>query len=113
MSTFGKKSLTWWNYHKQENCDRLRFNSTPKEIQLKILEKWYPIGMIVGIDNRRFNHEIVQYVEHLTYWSVKVVLIFEGSILNGMIYEKNPLDLYPSPESEKQIKRDEKLKKIL
>ena len=31
MSTFGKKSLIWWNYHDRDRATLLRFNSTPKE----------------------------------------------------------------------------------
>jgi len=44
-----KEALTWWNYHDSDRAAVLRFNLTPKELQLKILEKWYPIGMMVGI----------------------------------------------------------------
>ena len=41
MSTFGKKALVFWDYDSNETN---RFSKTPIEIQLQILEKWYPIG---------------------------------------------------------------------
>ena len=49
MSTFGNKALIWWDYYKRDRPELLRFNSTPKDLQLKILEKWYPINMKVGL----------------------------------------------------------------
>lgn len=119
MSTFGNKSLIWWDYHtypKSGRHDRaalLRFNSTPKDIQLKILEKWYPVGMKVGLGDGRYNYEIVEYIEKLNFWNVKVSLKSEGILLNNMISERNPLGLYPSPDWEKQIKRQSKLDRLL
>jgi hypothetical protein len=41
MSTFGKKALLSWDY---KSNDTKRFLNSSKEIQLAILEKWYPIG---------------------------------------------------------------------
>ena len=46
MSTFGKKYLNYWSYDFDNlNVDMPRWNKTPKEFQLEILKKWYPIGM--------------------------------------------------------------------
>jgi hypothetical protein len=118
MSTFGNKALIWWDYHTRDRATLLRFNATPKELQLQILEKWYPIGMKVGLGdgnlfNGRHNYEIIEYVQHLTYWSVRVVLKADGSLMNNMRSDRNPLGLYPSPEWEKQLKRQYKLDRLL
>lgn len=113
MSTFGKKSLVWWDYHTRDKASLMRFNCTPKELQLQILEKWYPIGMIVGLGDGKFQHEIVEYVEHLTFWNLKLTWKVEGSLMNNTNSIKNPLAIYPSPYSEKQIKRQYKLDELL
>jgi hypothetical protein len=113
MSTFGKKALIWWNYHDRDRASILRFNLTPKELQLKILEKWYPIGMMVGLGDGKYQYEIVEYVEHLTFWNVKLHWKVEGSLMNNMQSSRNPLTLYPSPDCERQIKRQYKLDKLL
>ena len=113
MSTFGNKALIWWDYHTRDRAALLRFNATPKDIQLQILEKWYPIGMMVGLGDRRYNYVIEEYVQHLTYWSVRVALKAEGSLMNNMRSDRNPLGLYPSPDWEKQLKRQYKLDRLL
>ena len=113
MSTFGKKALIWWDYHNRDRAELLRFNSTPKDIQLQILEKWYPIGMMVGLGSDRYNYEIVEYISHLTFFQVKVILRSEGSLFNSMGYIRNPLALNPSPEWEKQLKRQYKIDRLL
>jgi len=113
MSTFGNKALIWWDYHTRDRAALLRFNATPKPLQLKILEKWYPIGMSVGLGDDRYNYEIVEYIQHLTFWNVRVVLKAEGSLMNNMRSERNPLGLYPSPEWENQLKRQYKLDRLL
>ena len=113
MSKFGNKSLIWWDYHKRDRAEVLRFNSTPKELQLQILEKWYPIGMMCGLGDGKYQYEIVEYVEHLTYWSIKVVWRVEGSIMNNMQSNRNPLAIYPSPIWEKQVKREFKINRII
>jgi hypothetical protein len=112
MSKFGNKALIWWDYH---TCDRsalLRFNATPKDIQLKILEKWYPIGMKVGLGDGRYNYEIVEYLERLNFLTVRVSFKAEGSLMDKMTSDRNPLGLYPSPDWEKQIKRQSKLDRL-
>jgi hypothetical protein len=113
MSTFGNKALIWWDYHTRDKSALLRFNATPKDLQLKILEKWYPIGMMVGLGDGKYNYEIIEYVQHLTYWSVRVVLHVESSLMNKMQSERNPLGLWPSPDFERQLKRQYKLDRLL
>jgi len=113
MSTFGNKALIWWDYHTRDRAALLRFNATTKDIQLQILEKWYPLGMKVGLGDSKYNYEIIEYVQHLTYWSVRVALKAEGSLMNNMRSDRNPLGLYPSPDWEKQLKRQYKLDRLL
>ena len=113
MSTFGKKALIWWDYHTHDRDQILRFNLTPKELQMKILEKWYPVGMMVGLGDGKYQYEIVEHVEHLTFWNVKLHWKVEGSLMNNMQSSRNPLTLYPSPDCERQIKRQYKLDKLL
>jgi hypothetical protein len=113
MSTFGKKSLIWWNYHDRDRAALLRFNSTPKHLQLQILEKWYPIGMMVGLGDSKYNHKIVEYIQYFTHWSIRVELQAEESLMNKMSSERNPLGLYPDPTFEKQLKRQYKLDRLL
>lgn len=114
MSTFGNKALIWWDYHKRDRDSLKRFNSTPKEFQLEILKKWYPIGMMVGLGDGKYRHEIVEYVEHLTYWNIKVIWrLEEASIMNGTQSLRNPLSVYPLPDCEKQIKRQYKIDRII
>ena len=115
MSTFGNKALVWWNYHQRDRATLLRFNATDKDFQLQLLNKWYPIGMMVGLGSRddKYQYEIVEYIEHITWWSVKVIWRVDGSIMNGMQSTRNPLSLYPSPDWEKKIKREHKISRIL
>ena len=105
MSTFGKKALIWWYYDKE---DFIRFNHTPKEIQLKILEKWYPIGMPCNINMIEFN--IIGYIETNIGWKIKI----KSEILSNCI-EKiiHPLYLHPYPDYIKMIRRNYKLSRIL
>ncbi len=113
MSTFGNKALIWWDYHTRDRATLLRFSATPKDLQIKILEKWYPIGMMVGLGDGKYNYKITEYVQHLTFWSVRVALKAEESLLNNMKSDRNPLGLYPSPDWEKQLKRQYKLDRLL
>jgi hypothetical protein len=113
VSTFGNKALIWWNYHTRDRAALLRFNTTPKDLQLKILEKWYPIDMMVGLGDDKYKYKIIKYVDHLTFYSIKVELISEGSLLNKMTSTRNPLSLFPDPMWEKQIKRQQKITRLV
>ena len=45
MSTYGKKSMAYWEYEEKKAQEELyRFNSTTHNIQEEILKRWYPIG---------------------------------------------------------------------
>jgi hypothetical protein len=105
MSTFGKKHLLKWDYF---NSDPLRFNRTKKELQLDILEKWYPIGESFyykliwepGMTHRSELVKIEGYV-NLNYR----FLVRLGEKRNPV----NPLLLEPTIE----FLRNKKLEKIL
>ena len=113
MSTFGRKALIWWDYHTRDRAALLRFNNTPKPLQLQILEKWYPIGSMVGLGDGKYNYKIVEYVQHLAYWHVRVELVAEESLMNKMSSTRNPLGLYLHPDIEKMLKRQYKLDRLL
>lgn len=76
MSTYGKRALKKWDYN-GDKFQSLRFNNSPKEVQLAILEKWYPVGMtckkrdISGqIHVGTTTYTLTGYEEHMTYYSV-------------------------------------------
>jgi len=116
MSTFGKKSLVWWNYN--TNGDKLtnkRFINTDTYLQLQILEKWYPVGTKVYI----WNGLIKKYSSHT--WTIEKYEIVNG-YWNIWIFSETKYDNYhktispifclPIPEERKKIIRDFKLNKI-
>jgi hypothetical protein len=67
MSTFGKKALEVWNYDGEE---KLRFSSSPKNIQLSILKKWYPIGAKGYIKNSMTSIYIDGYSERMSHYAI-------------------------------------------
>lgn len=69
MSTFGKKALENWDY---EYTDKSRFTSSPKNTQLAILKKWYPIGEHGYIKNSLTEIVIKGYVEYTGHYGVYV-----------------------------------------
>jgi hypothetical protein len=109
MSTFGKKSLLKWDY---DSVDYLRWNKTPKNIQLEILKKWYPIGEYFyyhspfdrNKEKKGIKIKIVDYEEKISGFFVKYIYTFSSDELSC-----NPLRLKPS----KEFLRDFKLNKIL
>lgn len=118
MSTFGKKALNKWDYtHTKENM--MRFNKTPIELQLQILEKWYPIGTIC----HKWNWLLKRYEAEL---NIKNYTLMVGDYYNietskdVKLGDKNykmsetyhPLQLYPKENDLKRILRDQKLKRL-
>ena len=71
MSTYGKKSLVYWDY---SNVDIKRFLKSKKEVQLMILKKWYPIGekcqYYQMFSNKLENATISAYSEYVSFYSV-------------------------------------------
>lgn len=89
MSTFGKKALNRWDYYPPNSKDEfLRYNNSPKDIQLQILQRWYPIGVKCNKLNRNYANNtysksgidipqlvIISHVEHETFWHAGIVYI--------------------------------------
>jgi hypothetical protein len=117
MSTFGKKALKWWDYN--NNGDKLanqRFINTDIDLQLKIIEKWYPIGTKIQVWNwllKRYSGDvwtIEKYEIVNNHW--KIWIISETKYDN---YHKTTLPTLcqPTPEERKKIIRNIKLNKII
>ena len=119
MSTFGKKALNKWDYtNTKENM--MRFNKTPIELQLQILEKWYPIGTMC----HKWNWLLKRYEAELT---IKNYTLMVGNYYNietskdvklgdrnyKMSETYHPLQLYPKENDLKRILREEKLKRLV
>lgn len=137
MSTFGKKHITYWNYEPTGDINDINglylgFQKSPKEVQLKILEKWYPIGEVCKIKNNPLKFRITGYVEFYEYsnihcvqncWLVKLEYtdVHKVEDIKGPTYYvqkliedkiKNPLDIKFDEETVKKIRRDIKLKSL-
>jgi hypothetical protein len=118
MSTFGKKALAYWDYDSKE---RLRYNHTPMEVQLAILEKWYPIGSkCTGFgynwlmdkhtrNNLTYDYIIINYDK--TQYGYCIKLDNTKRIIANTQY--HPLNVLLSPDCIKAIKRDKKIDEIL
>jgi len=111
MSKFGKKALIYWDYTYSKEKS-IRFNHTPLELQLKILEKWYPIGIKLNklnIDSTEY--ELIGYQKLLcgTVYNIKVKYLY-----NNSIYETyhNTILFKPTDGYIKMLLRDEKLSKL-
>ena len=129
MSQFGKKAISYWNW---TESDLSRWNRTPKDIQLGLLEKWYPIGM-KGVENFFLNFsninihlsteptilEITGYIEYQWGWQLRVsyksnfkpVGSFSG--VQKFIKELHALKFKPTDECRSEIMRDLKLDNLL
>jgi hypothetical protein len=115
MSTFGKKSLIWWDYQNSHSRDNvIRFNHTPVELQLEILNKWYPIGMQVKVDSR-YLYKIVDYVEvNMAYvWYLKLEVIDPPHRFVTDVITKHPLQIKPLDGEITQLRRDIKINRLL
>lgn len=121
MSTFGKKALVWWDYDDHSKGNAIRYLHTPLELQLKILEKWYPFGLRFKKDKgwgplhqNNTIYEIIGYQQFQTFWGINAKIIEGGR----SIYFKsddfiNPVTILVEEESVKTIKREYKLERIL
>lgn len=106
MSTFGKKALTWWDYHNKERETIRRFVSSTHEFQLKIIEKWYPIGMIVETHSKKY--KVVNYVLSNQGYLLELININD----NHQKICRNPLLTNPLDSEILQLKRDINIKKL-
>jgi len=115
MSTFGKKAINRWDYtYSKENLDR--FRKSPVEIQLQILEKWYPIGMVCEkwewllkkySDNK---HTINGYtLMPGEYYKIETTSYIGGYKMNNVF---NAIELKPTEQERLRILREENLKRL-
>ena len=123
MSTFGKKALNNWKYqYSEENFQR--FNRTPIEIQLEILEKWYPIGMECNKYDKFFKK--YQNGKHVItgYEIIGAGTIYHIELDMSLFTDKSgnyfkqrvtgsPLSFKPTEEWFKQMNRENKLNDLL
>jgi hypothetical protein len=116
MSQFGKKSLSWWDWNGYLTDKKFiqKWNHTPKEIQLELLKKWYPIGMkgrciLVGYNKpSETKYEITGYLEHS--WGYQLDIDYVDSN-----YRKDchPVKFIPETEDKNRILRELRLNKLL
>ena len=122
MSTFGKKALVWWDYEDHSKINAVRYLHTPLDLQLKILEKWYPIGLRFRRDKGwgplhkdSTIYEIIGYQQFQTFWGINSRLI-EGrdySLRTSQGSFINPVTILVEEDSVRTIKREYKLERIL
>lgn len=116
MSTFGKKAINWWTYDNHEKTDVTRWLHTPRDVQLKILKKWFPIGMKVIKYSRYWNryektmYEVIGYSERRGYLALKVDS--DNKLASTDSPDIIPVMAKPIDEDYYKIKREIKLNKI-
>ena len=116
MSTFGKKAINWWVYDNHSRENMIRWNHTPKDVQLKILERWFPIGIRVrrySNYNSRYmktEYKVIGHIESLSGWKLQVDTTkrLHATDLPDII----PVMVKPIDEDYYKIKREVKLDKI-
>ena len=116
MSQFGKKSLSWWNWddYLTDNKFSEKWNHTPKEFQLEILKKWYPIGMkgkciLVGSNKpSQTTVEITGYLEFI--WGYTLDVDYVDSNYRKDIH---PIRFIPEQEDRLRILRELRLDNLL
>ena len=126
MSTFGKKYLRKWDYFNHTMVEKRRFNSTDKDFQLELLNKWYPIGMKVHKVSVRSNYPendihtydsdvytIIEHVAGVGYHMVRIksdveIFLYPGRSEGYVIDNRHALNVVPIKEE----LRDMKLKKL-
>ena len=127
MSTFGKKYLRKWDYFNHTMVEKRRFNSTDKDFQLELLNKWYPIGMKVHKVSVRSNYPendihtydsdvytIIEHVAGVGYHMVRIksdveiLLQYPGRSTGFVFDNRHVLNVVPTKEE----LRDMKLEKL-
>lgn len=121
MSTFGKKSINNWEYQYSEEKFQ-RFNRTPIEIQLEILERWYPIGMPCFKYDKFFKkygdtlYEVIGY-NTIGLGTIAQLELRKHLVIGEKVFKENvtihPMVFKPSDEWIKQMDRDKKLNDLL
>ena len=111
MSTFGKKSLTWWKYNNPDISISTRFQHTPLDVQLKIIERWYPIGTKVTNWNyliKKWGSEVFKILSYEIInnsWCIHIELIPDREHPNVIKYRSIPTNLLPLEEERIRIIR--------
>ncbi len=113
MSTFGKKSLISWDYHSYDRDEVIRYHHTDKSLQIKILETWYPIGLMCSFRDNNYIYRITEYKQFIHSWELVLKRINPDGTLDMMEINRTPLSVLPHPDFEKMLKRDKKINKIL
>lgn len=121
MSTFGKKAIDNWEYQYSEEKFQ-RFNRTPIEIQLEILERWYPIGMPCFKYDKFFKkygntlYEVIGY-NSIGAGTIAQLELRKHLVIGEKVFKENvtihPMVFKPSDEWIKQMDRDKKLNDLL
>ena len=118
MSTFGKKALVWWDYDDHTRDAAHRFNSTPKNIQIQILEKWYPVGSRFIKKGTHYStppeYTIDGYVEMSYGWAIDYSQT-ENSYTRDGVQKRvtNPINIVLHESFVKACKRQSKLERLL
>lgn len=114
MSTFGKKSLIWWDYNDHSKENAIRFNHSSDEIQLKILEKWYPIGMRFKRSDgyNKSIYVIKNYIKVYWGWSIEFDTVEVSKYLYQDNKNINPVNIIPEPDCLIPLKREYKLERL-
>lgn len=127
MSTFGKKYLRKWDYFNHTMVEKRRFNSTPMDFQLELLNKWYPIGMKVHKvivrsnypegDIHTYDSDVYTIIEHVAGmgWhmvriksDVEILVQYPGRSTGFVFDNRHVLNVVPTKEE----LRDMKLEKL-
>jgi hypothetical protein len=119
MSTFGKKYLNYWPYRFDDVSQNLnRWNKTDKDFQLKILKKWYPIGMrgkaILAGKTTMCSltwgnlFEITGYIEYQYGWKLDV-----DYVDSNFRKDVHPIKFIPEEVDRLRILRELRLEKLL
>lgn len=117
MSFYGKKALIWWNYDTSQEAS-IRYAHSSEELQLKILEKWYPIGTRIQTYNSSTNKFFSK-----TIWTIKVytktgwgwTIVYDNpdKVKSQIDRPINPHRCQVIEEDKQRIKREHKLNRIL
>jgi hypothetical protein len=99
MSTFGKKALIKWDY----DLDIRRYNNTPKEMQLKILEKWYPRDYVF-LYQTTFSKEKKVRVKLINYVENNNWLVIIQNEINLATDSVHPFRLKPGIDLMRELK---------
>ena len=125
MSTFGKKYLKKWDYFNHTMVEKRRFNSTDKDFQLELLNKWYPIGMKVHKvsvissypEIHTYDSDVYTIIEHVAgvgyhmvriKSDVEILLQYPGRSTGFVFDNRHVLNVVPTKEE----LRDMKLEKL-